>query len=91
MELTMTNNFGFCELNENEMMMVDGGFDGAQFATGCIALGTTFFAAAAAIAAAPAVFAIGTTAFCAYGVACVAGATIGSFGSGYAIGDSFMH
>lgn len=25
MELTMTNNFGFCELNENEMMMVDGG------------------------------------------------------------------
>ena len=27
MELTMTNNFGFCELNENEMMMVDGGRD----------------------------------------------------------------
>lgn len=25
MELTMTNNFVFCELNENEMMMVDGG------------------------------------------------------------------
>lgn len=25
MELTMTNNFGFCELNENEMMVVDGG------------------------------------------------------------------
>lgn len=25
MELTMTNNFGFCELNENEMMLVDGG------------------------------------------------------------------
>ena len=25
MELTMTNNFGFCELNENEMMMVNGG------------------------------------------------------------------
>lgn len=25
MELTMTNSFGFCELNENEMMMVDGG------------------------------------------------------------------
>lgn len=23
MELTMTNNFGFCELNENEMMMVE--------------------------------------------------------------------
>ena len=25
MELTMTNNFGFCELNDQEMMMVDGG------------------------------------------------------------------
>ncbi|MCD7730094.1 MAG: hypothetical protein LUI05_01180 [Oscillospiraceae bacterium] len=25
MELTMTNSFGFCELNEQEMMMVDGG------------------------------------------------------------------
>ena len=25
MELTMTNSFGFCELNENELMMVDGG------------------------------------------------------------------
>ena len=25
MELTMTNSFGFCELNENEMMVVDGG------------------------------------------------------------------
>lgn len=25
MELTMTNSFGFCELNENEMMMIDGG------------------------------------------------------------------
>ena len=25
MELTMTNSFGFFELNENEMMMVDGG------------------------------------------------------------------
>ena len=37
MELTMTNGFGFCELNENEMMLIDGGFDGAQFATGCIA------------------------------------------------------
>lgn len=27
MEFTMTNNFGFCELNENEMMTVDGGRD----------------------------------------------------------------
>ena len=25
MELTMTNSFGFCELNEQEMMAVDGG------------------------------------------------------------------
>lgn len=25
MELTMTNSFGFCELNEQEMMEVDGG------------------------------------------------------------------
>lgn len=25
MELTMTNSLGFCELNEQEMMMVDGG------------------------------------------------------------------
>ena len=25
MELTMTNNFGFCELNEQETMAVDGG------------------------------------------------------------------
>ncbi len=25
MELTMTNNFGFCELNEDEMALVDGG------------------------------------------------------------------
>ncbi len=34
MELTMTNGFGFCELNENEMMMVDGGWDGAMWAKG---------------------------------------------------------
>lgn len=26
MELTMTNNFGFCELNENEKNQIDGGF-----------------------------------------------------------------
>lgn len=32
MENIMTN--GFCELNENEMMMVDGGFDGWMFAAG---------------------------------------------------------
>lgn len=25
MEFTMTNNFGFCDLNESEMMLVDGG------------------------------------------------------------------
>lgn len=25
MELTMTNNFGFCELNEQEMMETEGG------------------------------------------------------------------
>ena len=25
MELTMTNSFGFCELNDQEMLMVDGG------------------------------------------------------------------
>ena len=45
MELTMTNNFGFCELNEKEMMMVDGGIvpwlvvavavGGAMLLTGC--------------------------------------------------------
>lgn len=28
MELTMTNSFGFCELNEQEMMLLNGGVDG---------------------------------------------------------------
>lgn len=37
MELTMTNSFGFCELNEQEMMMVDGGVNGK--AVGAIAFG----------------------------------------------------
>ena len=32
MELTMTNSFGFCELNENEMMIVDGGWIGLEYA-----------------------------------------------------------
>ena len=32
MENVMTN--GFCELNENEMMMIDGGWDGWQWLTG---------------------------------------------------------
>lgn len=33
MELTMINSFGFCELNEQEMMMVDGGESGASAAS----------------------------------------------------------
>ncbi|MGN0606783.1 MAG: class IIb bacteriocin, lactobin A/cerein 7B family [Oscillospiraceae bacterium] len=36
MDLTMTNNFGFCELNEQEMMMVDGGVDGWGIASGIL-------------------------------------------------------
>lgn len=45
MELTMTNNFGFCELNENEMMMVDGGgFFGALVGTGA-GIGSAYMAA----------------------------------------------
>lgn len=41
MELTMTNNFGFCELNENEMIMVDGGVTvgNAVIVVGCAAIG----------------------------------------------------
>ena len=40
MELTVTDNFSFCELNENEMMMVDGGNMGTAMAAfgGAIAI-----------------------------------------------------
>lgn len=41
MELTMTNNFGFCELNENEMMMVDGGGLAEGFMTAVGGITTT--------------------------------------------------
>lgn len=41
MELTMINSFGFCELNENEMMMVDGG---GEIANGIIFWGCTIAA-----------------------------------------------
>lgn len=70
MELTMTNNFGFCELNENEMMMIDGGsvLDWAMAAASAYglaitivgAIGTTTAACAAtcaAVAATPVVLA----------------------------------
>ncbi len=42
MELTMTNNLGFCELNEMEMLVVDGGITTKQALAiigGCAALG----------------------------------------------------
>ena len=39
MELTMTNNFGFCELNENEMMTVDGGGFWGAIAAGLMKVG----------------------------------------------------
>lgn len=53
MELTMTNNFGFCELNENEMMMVDGGLDGWMLARGLgqAALGIAVCAASVVVTA----------------------------------------
>ena len=35
MELTMTNNFGFCDLNEQEMMAVDDGWNVKQWLGGC--------------------------------------------------------
>lgn len=52
MELTMTNNFGFCELNENEMMMVDGGVKVEPIIAGGLALGTFCVAVACAPATA---------------------------------------
>lgn len=52
MELTMTNNFGFCELDENEMMMVDGGVKVEPILTGVAVLGTFCVAVACAPASA---------------------------------------
>lgn len=48
MNNVMTN--GFCELNENEMMMVDGGWDGWMFlaGVGATVLGAIGFATACA-------------------------------------------
>lgn len=48
MNNVMTNSF--CELNENEMMMVDGGWDGWMFlgGAGATVLGAVGFAAACA-------------------------------------------
>ncbi len=89
MEKVMTN--GFCELNENEMIMVDGGFDAQQFGKGCLALGGTVIAGAAMMAAAPIVAGAGTTAFVIYGIACIGVSGYDAFKSGYSIGDSFMH
>ncbi|MCD7730099.1 MAG: hypothetical protein LUI05_01205 [Oscillospiraceae bacterium] len=35
MNMTLKNNFGFYELNDDEMSMVDGGWNGLQWAKGC--------------------------------------------------------
>lgn len=54
MELTMTNNFGFCELNENEMMAVDGGGTLGTVAGIALVLGTVALTTAICIANPPA-------------------------------------
>ncbi len=73
MELTMTNSFGFCELNEQEMMMVDGGGPVTFFSGVAIVAGTVL-----AVAMAPVSVPIVSVAGAA---ACVAG-----FAGGYIAG-----
>lgn len=74
MELTMTNSFGFCELNEQEIMMVDGGVKVEPIITGVAALG----AFCLAVACAPASAFVGT----AYTVMLIGAALTGSAAGG---------
>ncbi len=98
MELTMTNNFGFCELNENEMMIVDGGgvwqtawnvtkevFKGVAIISGVVLAGAT------AMTAAPYVLAAGTATFAIYGVAAIASCSYAAFEAGYATGTNIRN
>ncbi len=82
---------GFCELNENEMMMVDGGFDAKQFGKGVITVCGVIAAGGAMMAAAPVVAAAGTAVFITYGIACIGVSAYSAFQAGYTVGDSFMH
>lgn len=96
MENIMTN--GFCELNENEMMMVEGG--GAwqtawnvtkEVFKGAAIIGGVVVAGAAAMAAAPYVFAVGTTTFAIYGVSAIASCSYLAFEAGYATGTNIRN
>lgn len=73
MELTMTNNFGFCELNENEMLEVEGGGPVTFFSGVAIVAGTVLAVALAPVSV-PIIGAAGAA-------ACVAG-----FAGGYIAG-----
>lgn len=75
MELTMTNNFGFCELNENEMMMVDGGLSVGQ----CVGLTV---AIAACAWAAPIGFAVVSAGLVKVGVGVAVSGAIGLTSAG---------
>lgn len=81
MELTMTNNFGFCELNENEMLMVDGGTDWGWIGSGLAVVGAGCFA----IMCAPASVFVGA----AYGITLACSAAIGA-GAGMMIGQGLI-
>ena len=64
----MTNNFGFCELNENEMMMVDGGVNGWQWAGGALCVVVGGFGAAASVIAGDAGGVVSGLGIASYGV-----------------------
>lgn len=66
MENVMTN--GFCEMNEQEMMMVDGGWNGLQWAGGALCVVVGGFGAAASVIAGDAEGVITGLGIASYGV-----------------------
>ncbi len=96
MENVMTN--GFCELNENEMMMVDGGgwlestWNAAkELGKGAVALSGVVVTGVAAMAAAPVALSVGTGVFVVYGVCAIAYCGKQAFDVGYSTGTNIRN